>query len=69
MITSFKENKQKTSGMQHCAFIEGKNGSIAICFFFSFLLLTLILFKGTNSPILHLPDTYTLNENCELLAW
>lgn len=45
MITSFKENKQKTSGMQHYAFIEDKNGSIAICgVVFFFLLLTLILF-------------------------
>lgn len=34
MITSFKENKQKTSGMQHYAFIEDKNGSIAICWVF-----------------------------------
>lgn len=68
MITSLKKNKQKTSGMQHYAFIGDKNGSIAICCFSFSLLLTLILFKGTNIPIPHLPDTHTLNENCELLA-
>lgn len=63
-----KKNKQKTSGMQHYAFIGDKNGSIAICCFSFSLLLTLILFKGANISIPHLPDRHTLNENCELLA-
>lgn len=47
------------------AFTEDKNGSIAICFFSP---VNASNFKGTNLPIPHLPDTYTLNENCELSA-
>lgn len=50
MITSFKENKQKTSGMQHYAFIEDKNGSIAIRVWFFPPVNTHFVLKEPTSP-------------------
>lgn len=66
MITSFKENKQKTSGMQHLCIHRRQKWKH--CHLFFSPPVNAFNFKGTNLPIPHLPDTYTLNENCELSA-